>query len=55
MSVEVSALLVQHLWPPSVPLYCYALLAQLPWPLQLYDSAMLAQPPWPLAWDVMDQ
>ena len=47
MSVEVPALMVQPPWPPGVPLYCYALLAQLPWPLQLFFSALLAQPPWP--------
>ena len=47
MPVEVSALLVQPPWPPSVPPYCYALLAQLPWHLQLYYSALLALPPWP--------
>ena len=45
-SVEFSALLVHHLWPQSVRLYCSALLAQLPWPLQLYNSVRLAQPPW---------
>ena len=46
-SVEFSALLVHPLWPQSVRLYCSALLAQPPWPLQLYNSVRLAQPPWP--------
>ena len=48
MSVEVSALQIQPSWPPSVRIYCPALLTQLPWPLKLYYSALLAQLPWPL-------
>ena len=46
MLVEVSALLVQPSWPPSVRLYCSALLAQPLAPPALLLSALLAQPPW---------